>query len=278
MKRSVATKIGALCVGALVLAGGRAEAQNEQSPVNIVPGIARREAANLTIAYPSGPCAVKAASTNPLKVTVYEQSDSTGSDLTMASEWGGYKVVQNPANGFNALCGAQVIVGNEVYDLVQFHFHTPSEHTFNGTAAPVEVHFFHINHTNGCSAGDRPLLVIGAFMNPGNGKELDKLFQGNTLPVATSIDLSTLLPVQPSGYYHYDGSNAAPNTDCTWPEGGKVQQLVTGNFPEAVNWYVLSDVLHLSSGSIAKLRGLFPDGNVRAVKPLNSRTIYRGGR
>jgi len=277
MKTLTKVTVAAIYASGLVLSPG-AWAQEAQTPINIVSRLAKKEPASIRVMYPAGGCLVSANTTNPSTVKIYGSNDSSGTSTAIASEWGSYKVVQSPANGFGPLCGAHVLVGDERYDLVQFHFHTPSEHTFNGVQSPVEVHFVHINSRDGCSAGERPLLVVGAFINPGDGKELDRLFEEGSLPKSTSIDLASLLPAQPNGYIHYDGSLTAPNTDCSWREGGKLTQLVTGIFPEAVNWYVLSDVLHLSSKSIERLRALFPEGNARPVKPLNERSLYRGVR
>ena len=39
----------------------------------------------------------------------------------------------------------QVLVNGKAYDLKQFHFHTPSEHTINGRRAPMEAHLVHKN-------------------------------------------------------------------------------------------------------------------------------------
>ncbi|MFC5099631.1 carbonic anhydrase family protein [Kibdelosporangium philippinense] len=36
------------------------------------------------------------------------------------------------------------------YDLVQFHFHTPSEHKFEGRHAPLEMHLVHSSAAGSC--------------------------------------------------------------------------------------------------------------------------------
>ena len=36
-------------------------------------------------------------------------------------------------------------IGSDLYELVQYHFHTPSEHAVNGLLADVEAHFVHMN-------------------------------------------------------------------------------------------------------------------------------------
>lgn len=34
-------------------------------------------------------------------------------------------------------------ISGRVYELLQFHFHTPSEHTFDGKHYPMEAHLVH---------------------------------------------------------------------------------------------------------------------------------------
>ncbi len=36
-------------------------------------------------------------------------------------------------------------ISGEIYNLIQIHFHSPSEHKVNGRAYPLEAHFVHIN-------------------------------------------------------------------------------------------------------------------------------------
>ena len=41
--------------------------------------------------------------------------------------------------------GSYLRIGTERFDLVQFHFHTPSEHRLHGEQFPMELHFVHRN-------------------------------------------------------------------------------------------------------------------------------------
>ena len=42
--------------------------------------------------------------------------------------------------------GDILTVGDRAYELVQYHFHTPSEHTFAGRRYPMEMHLVHESH------------------------------------------------------------------------------------------------------------------------------------
>lgn len=48
------------------------------------------------------------------------------------------------------------------FDLVQFHFHDPSEHTINNKHYPMELHFVHRNKATGELAVLGVLFAIGA--------------------------------------------------------------------------------------------------------------------
>jgi len=54
--------------------------------------------------------------------------------------------------------GSSITVSGERYELLQFHFHTPSEHAVEGQLAAMEVHFVHAN-----AAGE--LAVVGALID-----------------------------------------------------------------------------------------------------------------
>lgn len=49
------------------------------------------------------------------------------------------------------------MVGSEEYDLLHFHFHTPSEHKVNAKGTPMEVRFVHLKVAH-CQTG-QPLAL-----------------------------------------------------------------------------------------------------------------------
>ncbi|KAG4433963.1 hypothetical protein IFR05_010543 [Cadophora sp. M221] len=51
--------------------------------------------------------------------------------------------------------GAETVVGGKAFELKQFHFHSPSEHTVNGEYFPLEMHMVH-------EAADGAIAVIAA--------------------------------------------------------------------------------------------------------------------
>lgn len=146
---------------------------------------------------------------------------------------------------------AHVTVAGVRYDLVQFHFHTPSEHRFSGKSFPLEMHLVH-------RSAEGKLLVIGVPLAAGPKSVVDDVLAklapecGDPVEVH-STDLNRLLP---STHYtlHYNGS------------------LTTAPFTEGVSWY-LTTPLTVSPATLVRFKAEFPEGNAREVQPLNGRTL-----
>lgn len=74
--------------------------------------------------------------------------------------------------------------------MVQFHLHSPSDHTLSGEHLDAEVHFVH-NNTNGSA-----ILVVGVFFKAVDGGEtnpwvasvLDAL---DTVSMNSTVSMST---------------------------------------------------------------------------------------
>jgi len=153
----------------------------------------------------------------------------------------------------------------KVYHLVQFHFHTASEHTINKHAYPLEMHLVHKLQ------GASDLLVLGIFFqtNQTDGKLNDFLESfWKHLPgpgrCATSdnkleVNLSTLAcAISGSTFYNYNGS------------------LTTPPLTEGVKWIVAKEPLYCSKEQILLFQQRSGhDGNFRPPQPLNDRDIFR---
>ncbi len=57
--------------------------------------------------------------------------------------------------------GSGIEIDGVAYNLLQYHFHSPSEHTINGKHAPMEMHLVHMN-------GQKQLAVIGVMIQSGS--------------------------------------------------------------------------------------------------------------
>lgn len=164
-------------------------------------------------------------------------------------------------------------VGGDVYRLVQYHFHTPSEHTVDGTRYELEAHLVHEG------MGGR-LAVLAVFLsrsrppNPLVSRVLEQAPEdaGEETEPGAQASPAALLPPSagPDGltlerYTTYSGSLTTP--DCH----------------EDVRWIVLTDPVGVDGEATRRLRDLvaeFPgyDGyerNNRPTQPLNGRAVTR---
>lgn len=165
----------------------------------------------------------------------------------------------------NVAPGSTLRVGLKTYQLLQFHFHTGSEHTVEGAQAPLEVHLVHMD-SNG------RLAVLGFFFKAGNHTNavLETVIAHAPHRIGkqaldVDLDYSDLLPDdEVSAYYNYSGSLTTP--PCT----------------EGVNWLVAKATLSASHEQIQALRELMVHhgdiGNFRPPQALNDREVRNVGR
>jgi len=140
------------------------------------------------------------------------------------------------------------------YELIQFHFHTKSEHTLAGQHYPLEVHLVHKNTATG------NLVVIGVFFETGNENPFLQHFI-NDLPdqkdehfsSAEIVSVNDLLPLD-RRYYTYNGSLTTP--PCS----------------EIVNWIVMKTPVEISNSQLQHFISILHSNN-RPIQPLHGREI-----
>jgi carbonic anhydrase len=153
----------------------------------------------------------------------------------------------------NPSAGSSILYNGIRYDLLQFHFHHPSEHTVDGAAAPMEVHFVHRDPNSG------NLAVVGILLVEGEASSAYAPIFDNLLNATSeaspigSQDLNNLLPANRQ-FVTYNGSLTTP--PCS----------------EIVRWLVLDEPVALSAEQIAAFAALF-EMNARPVQPLNGRDL-----
>lgn len=146
-----------------------------------------------------------------------------------------------------------VTVGGDTYRLQQFHFHAPAENLENGYKFPMEMHLVFADANNN-------LLVVGRWVEEGSfNKALDPIFSNIPHSVTDTLtvdhfNLNALIPDNLNSF-RYDGS------------------LTTPPFSEGVKWVDLAQPLDMSAAQINAFASLFPNGDARAIQPLNGREI-----
>jgi len=138
----------------------------------------------------------------------------------------------------NSDLGNTLTVGKDKYDLLQFHFHHPSEHLIGGKHFPMEVHFVHRN-----AAG--ALAVVGVLMTAGKPNAAFKQVvaampaKAGTPVKMNAVDIGQMLPAR-RAYYRYAGSLTTP--PCS----------------ETVNWLLLHEPIHVAQADIDAFAKLYP--------------------
>lgn len=150
--------------------------------------------------------------------------------------------------------GSSIDLEGQRYELLQYHFHTPSEHAVDGRKAPLELHLVHKG-----AAGD--IAVLGVMMVPGAASPVVEAVW-NAVPAAAgparevagvSLDPAELLPAG-RDYFRYEGSLTTP--PCS----------------EIVHWVTFKQPVTVSQGQIDAFVRLFPN-NARPLQQVNRRLI-----
>ncbi|MCY4022000.1 MAG: carbonic anhydrase family protein [Anaerolineaceae bacterium] len=168
-------------------------------------------------------------------------------------------VVTNTGHGIQVdVEGDSHILYNGIrYDLLQFHFHAPSEHTIDGQAAAMEVHFVHQDPNSGMLAVVGILLEEAEVDNEAYAPVFSNLPReaGRSVSTDDGLALGGLLP-QTLSFYTYQGSLTTP--PCS----------------EIVRWLLLDTPVSLSAEQIAAYTAIYAN-NARPVQPLGDRDLLR---
>ncbi|WP_121454898.1 carbonic anhydrase [Acidovorax sp. 106] len=153
----------------------------------------------------------------------------------------------------NLPAGNNLVVDGKKLELLQFHFHTPSEEAVAGKHAAMVAHFVHKDE-------DGKLGVVAVLIQPGKTNpawapifaHLPRVGEQVTVD-GLSLDLPALLPAK-KGYYSFEGSLTTP--PCS----------------EGVKWMVLKEPVKLSPQQIKAFRQIY-NANARPLQPLNGRVV-----
>lgn len=149
--------------------------------------------------------------------------------------------------------GQFIKVGEESYELLQFHYHSGSEHTIRGERYPMELHLVH--KTKSGSLG-----VFGVMVKEGNrNATLTNVLEN--LPDPGSTVSKKKVKINPAGilplslqYFGYDGSLTTP--PCT----------------EGVRWHVLRTPITATKEQIDAFKKIYGN-SYRPVQSLNKREV-----
>ncbi len=156
------------------------------------------------------------------------------------------------------------------YDLFEIEINTPSEHTFVGTSADVEIQLKHVKNRNyllengvvNDPDAENTSLVISKLYKTDPDVSINPIIQKlNVLSRApiNYIDLNLFINENKS-FYHYIGGETEPpckdNVNLIVFE--TMDKFTQEQYNDVKNWIL----------------PIFPTGNSRVTKPLLGRTIY----
>jgi carbonic anhydrase len=149
--------------------------------------------------------------------------------------------------------GSYMEVNGQRYDLLQFHFHAPSEHHVTGQPSDAELHLVH-------KSADGATAVVGLFLLKGiTNTFLAPVFdnlpaeEGPAETIDAEVNADLFLPMG-KATFRYSGSLTTP--PCT----------------EGVSWFLMTLPITISAEQLAAFTDII-DGNNRPVQPLNDRTV-----
>ncbi len=153
----------------------------------------------------------------------------------------------------NVSAGNFVTVQNRSYELVQFHFHRPSEERINGRSFEMVVHMEHRDP-------EGKLAVVAVLLERGKGNSTIQTVWNNlplekhdTITPSVVLDVGELLPASRE-YFTYMGSQTTP--PCA----------------EGVLWLVMKQPMQAAPAQMALFSRLYPL-NARPVQASSGRVI-----
>ncbi len=166
-------------------------------------------------------------------------------------------------------------INGDRYELVQYHFHAPSEHAINGRRADVEAHLVHMN-----AAG--ATVVVGVLFRVGHqpNRLLDSILLSAPATAGEEVHAGEGSPAEL--FHHIAGVRATPE--------GRVQvnsfyaydgSLTTPGCTQDVRWFLAADQGNVSAAAVRRFHQViarFPgyngyQNNNRPLQPLNHRLV-----
>ena len=166
----------------------------------------------------------------------------------------GFSVIDNGHTvQVNVEPGNSITITGKRYELVQFHFHRPSEERINGRQYDMVAHLVHRDV-------DGHIAVVAVLLDRGSAQSIVQtvwnnlpLEKGDEVRAGTRIDVSQLLP-DDKRYYTYMGSLTTP--PCS----------------EGVLWMVMKQPVPISMDQVAIFSRLYPM-NARPIQQADGRLI-----
>ena len=165
-----------------------------------------------------------------------------------------FRIIDNGHTIQASMSDNRITVLGKDYELLQLHFHRPSEERVNGRNFDMVAHLVH-------KSFDGKLAVVAVLMERGSENPFIQTLWNylplernqDVFPPGVPVDLNQLLPAKRE-YFTYMGSLTTP--PCS----------------EGVLWLVMQNPIQVSPEQIGIFSRLYPN-NARPVQPTNGRLI-----
>ncbi len=192
---------------------------------------------------------------SPINLTGFIESDL--SPIQFNYKLGGHEVLNNGHTiQVNYRKGSRVEVDGHVFELLQFHFHAPSENHINGRSYPLEVHLVHADKNGN-------LAVVAIMFEQGdannslkNAWSMMPEHAGVKHTLSQNINVENILPKN-RDYYSFNGSLTTP--PCS----------------EGVRWLVMKYPVTASRRQIEAFMQVLHEPNNRPLQAINARSILQ---
>lgn len=177
------------------------------------------------------------------------------SDIAVDYRAGALSIVNNGHTiQVNVTPGSTMSIGHTNYQLLQFHFHTPSENVVKGKSFPMEVHFVHKDK-------EGHLGVLAVFFKQGEANAALGEIWGKMPASADGVHAHKEVVV--------NGRDLLPNNMDYYRFVGS---LTTPPCSEGVQWHVAKTPVEASAEQISRFTSLI-GANARPVQQLGHRLL-----
>lgn len=157
----------------------------------------------------------------------------------------------------NFAAGSTMMSGGKTFNLVQVHFHTPSEHAVNGERYPLTAHFVH-------ASDEGELAVLGVMYEAGESHaEMQKLVDAAPAEAAEAATVDGVM---------FDPAMLLPDGGDEIEVYRYMGSLTTPPCSEGVNWHVVPEPVEVGADQLAAMESVM-GMNARPLQLLNGRLL-----
>ncbi len=192
---------------------------------------------------------------SPINLTGFVESGL--SPIEFDYKQGGNEILNNGHTvQVNYEAGSSIKVDGQTFNLLQFHFHAPSENHIDGKSYPMEAHLVHADK-------DGNLAVVAVMFDKGEAnKGLQQAWAempghtGDKNQLSKAVSVDDILP-ENRDFYRFNGSLTTP--PCS----------------EGVRWLVMKEAMSASGQQIDAFANILQEPNNRPIQAVNARVILK---